>query len=444
MTRATSLALENAENSATVAARRAGLVGRIGVRALVYASLCMLFLISPQRLHAWGIDYESPGGLPFAKVHPGTWAALAALALAAVRAGNPIDFFIRAGRHRGLTIFFVIWLMLLAFIVGVEKTPFTPIVDAFLLPMVLFVLVAERVIPSPRGLALLIHVLLAANGVLGIVEYLTGWRLTPFTAGVLIQTGDWRSTAFIGHPLANASITGAYILTLALGGGRDLPGWMRPLLIALQLLALVAFGGRTALVMTLFLLAAIVVVHASAILSGRRLQMSHAAIFCFCAPFVIGALLIAAQAGFFDRLLERFINDNGSAEARIIMLRVFSMFPLRQIMLGPDQSWLASLQYQEGINYGIESFWISFILVHGVIMSLIFFAGLAAFCVDLVRVTRPASLLLLVYFFGIASSSVSLSVKTCSFGLLVAVMTILMRPTAPRPVAAHRKAGARR
>ena len=441
--RSSPLSLARAADPAPSPSKMMGVVGRLGVRTLIYASICMLFLISPQRLHAWGIDYESPGGSPLEKVHPGTWAALLALALFAIRAGNPLAFFNQMGGRRGLTIFFATWLMLLAFTAGIEKTPFTPIIDAFLLPMTLFVLIVERAAPL-RGLAILIHVLLTANGVLGVIEYLSGWRLTPFTAGAFVQSGDWRSTAFIGHPLANASITGAYILTLALGGGRDCPRWIRPLLIALQLLAMVAFGGRTALVMTLALLAGIAIVHATAVLRGRSIRLSHAALFCFFVPFVIGALLVAAQAGFFDRLLERFVDDNGSAEARVIMLHVFEMFPLRQILFGPDQTWLSSLQYQEGINYGIESFWIGFILVHGLIMSVIFFMGLAAFCVELVRASRPSCALLLVYFFGIASSSVSLSVKTCSFGLLVAVMTILMRRETPSADRAHRFAGARR
>jgi hypothetical protein len=426
------LALGDEGDAARRSARVSGAAGRLAVNALVYLSICMLFLISEQRLKAWGVNYEDPGGNPLSKVHPGTWAIFAAFGLAALRSGNPVSFLNKLGRWGGLSIFFGVWSMLLVVIVVFEKTPFTPIIDSFLLPMVIFAIAVERIGPKARSVALLIHALLAANAVLGIIEYLTGWRLTPFTAGDYAQTNDWRSTAFLGHPLANASIVGVYIVALALGGGRDLPSWLRPPMMILQMAAMVAFGGRAALVLTVFLLLGIALKRVFDVFRGRRVPLPRAALICFCAPFLIGAVTIAAQAGFFDRLLERFVQDNGSAEARVIMMRVFAMFPLRQIVFGPDQNWLTSLQYEEGINYGIESFWVSFILEHGLIISLIFFAGLAAFCVDLARATRPATILLLVHFFGVASSSISLTAKSCTFGLFVAIVMYMMRPVRPR------------
>ena len=78
-------------------------------------------------------------------------------------------------------------------------------------------------------------------------------------------------------------------------------------------------------------------------------------------------------------------------------------------------------------NYGIESFWIGFIMTNGLAISLVFFAGLAAFCWDLVGVTRAATGLLLFYFFAVASTSVSLSAKTCLFGMFVVLVLTMMR-----------------
>ena len=59
-----------------------------------------------------------------------------------------------------------------------------------------------------------------SNAALGVFEFLSGYRFTTYTAGEFIITQDWRSTALLGHPLANALTTGGYIIALALGGGR--------------------------------------------------------------------------------------------------------------------------------------------------------------------------------------------------------------------------------
>ncbi|HWG04175.1 MAG TPA: VpsF family polysaccharide biosynthesis protein, partial [Beijerinckiaceae bacterium] len=287
---------------------------------------------------------------------------------------------------------------------------------------------------------LLVHFFMNVNAILGIVEYLTGFRLTPPSAELGSFAVDWRSTALFGHPLANASMAGAYALALAVGGGRDLPAFLRPLAIALQSVALVTFGGRAALVTALILLAGVAILRLIHILRGGRFNIVSVAVLCFAIPLVATASIVAAQAGFFDQLLARFVSDEGSASTRIIMFRLFDILPLRDIILGPDLDTLASIQYQEGIDYGIESFWIGFILTDGLAISLIFFAGLAAFCWDLVRVTRPATSLLLFFFFVVASTSVSLSVKTPLFAMLIVLLLGLMRHSRPE----RKLAGARR
>ena len=89
---------------------------------------------------------------------------------------------------------------------------------------------------------------------------------------------------------------------------------------------------------------------------------------------------------------------------------------------------MSSLQALEGIELGIESFWVGFILAHGAIMATLFFFGLGAFCWQVVRQTRRETWLVLLFYFLVASTSVSLSVKTCTFAMFVAMALSLMRP----------------
>ena len=194
---------------------------RIGVRLSFYLSVFLIFSISPMRLDAWGDPYDVVGGGILAKVHPGTWAAFAALGLGCLVLRRPIEIANTFVARRGLLALFFAWLFLAVTTALFLDVPLTPLIDVFLLPMVIFFLFELDLVEPERGLATLIHALMAANAAIGIVEYATGWRLTPYVFAIY----DWRSTALLGHPLANAALTGAYILILLFGGGaacRDL------------------------------------------------------------------------------------------------------------------------------------------------------------------------------------------------------------------------------
>ena len=109
------------------------------------------------------------------------------------------------------------------------------------------------------------------------------------------------------------------------------------------------------------------------------------------------------------------------------MLQLFDSLSWSDILIGPDQEKIQTMQRTEGIEYGLESFFVSFILTYGLVVSLMFFVGLAAFCADVVRASRPRAWTLFLFFFLVASTSVILSAKTCTFGMFVA-LTLLMLP----------------
>jgi hypothetical protein len=398
-------------------------VARRSVGLLFVLSVLLVFLVSPMRLDAWGVPYDMPGGDVFSKVHPGAWAALLAAGLGALFVRAPRDAVDRFVAHRGLLAFFSAWLFLLATTVLFLDVPFTPLIDAFLLPMVYFFLFVAGLVRPDRRLARMLHVIMAANAALGIVEHVTGWRLTPYPFAMY----DPRPTAFLGHPLANASMTGAYLLALAFGGGRDLP---RPVLAAallLQGLAAIAFGGRAAAILVACVLLVRLGFACVKFASGKRIERSTIALCLVCIPIVAAAAAIVVQSGFLDSFFQRFVTDRGSAEARVIMFRVLSEIPFRQILFGPDPNLLSSLQFEENIPAGIESFWISFALQYGLVVSCIFFLALLLFCLDVIRTCRPGSAVILAYFFIVASTSVSLSAKSCIFAELIVIVMVLMK-----------------
>ena len=401
------------------------------IRGIALTGIALFFLVSPMLLFNWGFSYEDVGGSVLEKVHPGSWLVLFALILIAFGRGNPLTILDDFARPPALAMYLFAWAFLMFFTIVIKKGPFTPLIDTFALPAMLFALAGNLSQGDKRRAALIIHAVLCANALLGLYEYLSGWRLTPYVAGTLLIEVDWRSTALLGHPLANASVTGSYALILGIGGGRDLPKLMIPAVMGLQIVAMIAFGGRSALVLTLLLLALVGFWKAQKVLRGERVDMLQAGLLLLAMPVVLAGFVYAAQAGFFDAMLQRFVDDQGSAKARVIMLQLFNYITWEDLVFGPDSALISSLQRTEGIEYGIESFWVAFILTNGIAMSVIFFLALFAFSWQLVAVTRIESAILLVYFYLLASTSVSLSAKTCSFGMFVIMVLTMMRVDPP-------------
>ena len=390
---------------------------------LMWLSIAALFLISPMVLYHWGLSYEDVGGSPFEKIHPGSFIAALALFFQACAYG----FFNYIKRtllnNIGLSIFIAATFLLLIYAILVQKIPFTPIIDTFGMPIVIFVVLTNTSKTNLEKYAVFLHAVFAANALLAIYEYVTGERLTPYVAGTLVVENDWRSTSLMGHPLNNAVLTGAYILLLCSKGGAGLQPFRRSAFIVLQFVSMVAFGARASLVATVLLILPIILKNSFSVLLGNlRTSLPFLSVFALGLPILAAALFGLEEVGFFDRLIERFSEDKGSTSARIAMLQLFNYIPLSDVLFGPDPDLIETLKGVEGVEAGIESMWIAFILSYGLVMSSLFFMGLFAFCFSIYKRTKPFTFYVFLFFFIVASTSVSLSAKTPTFGMVIVML----------------------
>lgn len=414
-------------------AARANTMLRISAQALIVAACLALFSISPDLLAHWGVPYGTIGGSAPAKVHPGTWLMTIAVTLAALRFSSPITFAVRAAAlFPGLLVFFLTWAFLMWYAIRVQGQPFTPMIDSFLLPFVTLLALSTQNDDTKRGVALALHALLFVNALLGLAEYLLGFRTTPLVAGDIELETEWRSTALIGHPLSNAVIMGSYMIIMSVGGGRDLPKFLRPVVTLAALASMVAFGGRTSLVLALLAMAGVFFVRFVGVLRGDTVDVRMTAAAIALAPLFGVALAALYASGFFDQMLERFVNDNGSARARLVMLGFFRHLSWEEIMFGPVGDKMGGLQRLEGVEYGLESFFVAYVLAYGLIVASVFFVGVAFFCREIVRASTLPAILPLGFFFVVAATSVSLSAKTTTLGMLVALLLTMLRPRAQK------------
>jgi len=418
---------------------------RLSAFLLTLLSIAVLFTVSSLVLGSIGINYETSAGSLFEKIHPGTFIAILALGLRLASSPRPFELLWRLMSVQfGLLFFIGVYFFATIYAALFLKVPLTPMVDTFLLPIVFTLLLQDLDERSARLLALALSVLLCANAFIALAEYLLHWHLVTFQTpeGVTADPTrtdlvfdwratlelEWRATALLGHPLQNGLIISAFILILASAGSGWIPAFIRFPLLLLELASMVTFGSRVSLVLTL-LFTALIVSYRIAIFLMRRqrvgLNISIAAV--LCPPVLAGFSAYLAETGFFDRLIERFSDDAGSAEKRVRMFEMFRHIGFYDLLFGPDQAVVMTWQRLEGLEFGIESFWVGLPLLYGLAISICIFAGLAGFSHALIKMSGRGASLILLGFFLTASTSASLAEKTPALGMLTVMILLFLR-----------------
>ena len=386
----------------------------------------LLLTISGLALTELGWNYGEAGGSALEKMHPATLVAVVVLILSAATRGNPLTAVIRTlETYPGIIVYLIGILVLMAHAVFVAGLPFTVFIDTFVLPAIMFLLLRDISEQRRRNLALLIHVLFAVNAIVGLSEFLLGFRLTPLYVEGEVLEEEWRSSALMGHPLANAILTGCYMIMLVKGGARDLPRLLRPAAFTLAAIGMVVYGGRAATAFMLVVMAGLIIKRITEILRGDQFDTKSLLTGLLMVPVVAVALIVLQQSGFFDQFVNRLVDDDGSAGTRVEMFELFKYLNWYDFLLGPDPRQIATLMAQHGLLYGIESFWVAVMLLHGMVVSLLFFAALFFFCREAVTSAGTGAFVVFLYFFAVASTSVSLSAKSPVFAIMVMLAFVL-------------------
>ena len=427
-------ALRPASHAHRRAANADAFIERIAAGLMLLAVMAT-FTLSSSVLTNWKIHYVTAGGNFYEKLHPATYFTLLAFSLLLIRSRGPVGELNRMFSESKLLLAYLLcWLFLLIQVIVLER-PFTVIIDTFLLPILIAMVMWQLSQAQKRPLAWAIHFTILLNIVLGYYEYFSGHRLIPLTLGDVVVMGEWRSAALLGHPLTASGVVGAYVLALVLRPAICPPLLVRLPLIAFSLGSLMAFGGRTSLVTVLAMIGLIGLFEAVRLMRGKRMPLP-AAILAICVLFAAGAIIFAAlDLGIFDKMLLRFSSDKGSALARFATFNLLSHFDWHELILGPNPVRVNALQAQLGLNYGIENFWISSIVQFGLVHTVVLTIGLICFFVELLRRSNPVAWAIMVLIVIIAASSVSFSSKNIQLAQFVILISVLL-PREPRRVAA--------
>lgn len=401
------------------------------------AVVALLFSISGGMLWLVGYNYDGLTGNPATKIHPSTYLLVLMFAWRACTFGNPVGYTLAiADRRPASALLAVMSIMLLVVVIVRQRPGMAGMIDTFVAPALLVMMLAEDDERTFARMRTVVHGVMTANALLALFEFATKTLVFPYRLDGEVFTNDLRSTALQGHPLSNATITAIYVLAL-LSGSRSLSMPMRLGLIGLQCAALVVFGGRSAMVTTIALGGIYLLFSGVAYLRRGRISLPGAAlavVLCSLLPVVLAMLF---SYGFFDALLERFVSDSGSANARVEMFELFKHFELRDLIVGPDIDLIESLRRINGLEQGIENPIIRLILYQGAFFTLLLFLGFVLFMHEVARRCHPGIWLTMLGWLILLNTSESLASKTTLMTKFVVIALVLYRPVR---VAAGRQA----
>ncbi len=393
---------------------------------LMLLAVISTFTLSAGMLTNWKIHYLTNGGGFYEKLHPTTYFTCLAFLLLLVRNSDPVGAIDRMFSESKLLIAYLLcWAFLFVQVVVLER-PFTVIIDTFLLPVLLCLVIWQLTPQQKKPLIWALHLTILLNVVIGYYEYFSGHRLIPLTLGDILVVGEWRSSALLGHPLTASGIIAAYIMALVLRPSLCPPVVVRLPLIGFCLGSLMAFGGRTALVTVLAVISLLVALELLRMLRGGRIPLL-VVIGAMCLLAAAGAVVFAAlNLGIFDKMLLRFSSDKGSALARFATFDLLSHFDWHELLLGPNPVRVNALQAQLGLNYGIENFWISSVVQFGIIHTAALTLGLMGLFTEIIKRSAPAIWAIVLLILMIAASSVSFSSKNIQLAQFIILITLLL------------------
>ena len=392
---------------------------------LAVVAVALQFILSSNLLYVMGISYDVPGGNPLIKFHPSTYlAVLAALLAMRSRAGGRGSL-ARAFQDAPAYVAFVSAMLLCSVfaLVSIGTRGAAVFVENYVSAGLLAYALETSGEQARRSLGRMMLAFSVVNVIVAVGETLTHTHVIPPFLGAekfVEAEGDFRGTAGFDHPLTGAAVVMMSLLCLPELG---LPSLVSALCFPILCIGLLAFGGRTALGVSIV---AMVSVTAYQMVRGMVVRRLDAKLF---AAAVVATLLIPPAAYVTlnytpvgERLVSHFYVDD-SAEVRSVQWQVLDHLSLRDALFGVPEDEIPFLIFTVNLDQkldAIESPWLLTFLKIGALGCVIFLAGVIPFLVRLWRLSSLWGKTLLISGIIVISSSNSLGVKSNVLFLLTA------------------------
>jgi hypothetical protein len=413
----------------------------VALKSATLVAALVLMCVSGGMLWLVGYNYDGLAGSPAAKLHPFTYFIFVALVWRASQSGAPLAWLEAKLTRRPATCWLLMMTALLVVTTVLRSGPgMAGFIDTFAAPAAFALLLDDYTSDDLKPLTWALHAAMTANALLGLIEFATSRLYFPYRLDGVAHLEDTRSTALQGHPLMNAALTSIYVVSL-MAGAKALPGALRAGMLGLQFAALVVFGGRTGIVVSLAMAPLFAIQAGFATLRRGRLSLLGAAAGAAAIPLVGVAVISLLASGLADRLLMRFADDSGSAATRVIMFDMLRPFSWGELALGPDIEYVETLRRHFGLEQGVENPFVRMILYQGGIAMAAAFLSLIWFFRELLRGRGLRVIGPVVAMAVLLNASESVAVKTDFLDKLVLIFVCLLPPLAQRKPSAATMSG---
>lgn len=247
--------------------------------------------------------------------------------------------------------------------------------NVFIGPVVLLIVLRQTQYSKHKIINLLILCFFTECS-FAIIQRLLGYSFLvmpnlDLTINASYERGDFRSVSMFGHYLQGALFVTTIMSFIYIAKTSFMK---KLLLLSLGLIAILCFNTRSSMAYWGVLITLLII---QTMLSSHRSQKEKT----LCVLYLIGMLstlsyLIAAGWG--GRLISMSLYDESSAEARIILFRVFHFLNTQDILWGISLQEVERVMQQSEV-FIIENYWVLFILYLGLIPTIVF-TLLTAFC----------------------------------------------------------------
>ncbi|WP_296065356.1 VpsF family polysaccharide biosynthesis protein [uncultured Agrobacterium sp.] len=402
------------------------------VQHLLLLGIVMLFTLSSNMLYVMGINYSASNASYLLKIHPSSYVFFFLILISPSITSSPR----RPELKRcGLLLIMVSTVSLVLyqfFSVEAGGGESSLLIVTYAATGALAVALSYADTITLRQMKRFVSLFLLCNSLIGIAETSGFPRILPYVVGETIIGFDDRPTALLGHPLNNALITGAWCLVILLSNFRTPLNFWRLTVLGVHLIALLAFGGRAAVVVAALSYTCFVAYQATTtFLKGDSRDIIRLAKLCIIAGAGVPVLIYSGAA---DTVIERFLDSRGSDETRSAALVMLDLLSPGQWLFGVPVSVRTSIQALLGSTRGIEISWLALVYSFGLPITAIL---LVATYLTLRATTEDHDMgraALLFYFFLTTLLSLSIGSKSLLVAQFLVILACFAKPLEAPPL----------
>lgn len=390
------------------------------LKILAVLGIVSMFILPATVLQLIGWDYLSAGASAITKIHPSLYLLLLPVGLG-LFSGNENMWAILRRPAVLLYVFATLVITVRGVQIaasGVTGGELSIAIVTYNIP--LLTILALTIIDAPlrAKLAVALQVFFIINSVMAIAEQGIGYRLLPSFLDAF--GNEHRSSALMGHPLLGAMFTGLYLVHLASSGRRDALSAPRIMEIILHTAAMFAYGGRSALIFT-----AVTIALSGLFARGQFSSQRWLSVILL----VTGLIFVFLPIPLVDTLIDRFTNDQGSAETRAAAIRMLSMLTPNELLYGVPGPRRVILQGFLHTEVGIELSWVALTVTYGLLAVIPMMIALPMLLFSTARRLERSAFYMALQFLVVTAGSQGLAGKGTLIAQLLIMMQILAQPT---------------